>query len=141
MGLRLKFDLGGTGGEAVTYRIGTIVHRGVIYIWSNLLERGTEGVTTHEFGHIFLTSQHPDDPFNKSIMSASLGGRTTAGEWDEKYGKILYHELKFGDGRLSHFIANDGGILFFDARENILGLNFGPEGKQIHKFGKYWHGK
>lgn len=137
---RNEFDVGGRAGEAVINKLGSFVRGGTIY----LVPAAGDQTITHEFWHMLINGPHPDDPYGKTIGSSPLG-ESTAGPWDEKAGKILYHELGNNDGKWSHFVINSSNLQTIPQWElpveNILGLRFGPENKRIRKNGKYWHGK
>ncbi|MEX0920273.1 MAG: T9SS type A sorting domain-containing protein [Candidatus Pacearchaeota archaeon] len=131
---RSDFGVGGRAGLAVQSKSGTLVRGGVIYLSPNT----GDWTTTHEFWHMFVGSPHPENLADETIGSTK-GNRSTAGPADEKSGKMLYYELGYDDGRWSQFIRFDG-LRYprFDEVDNILGLEFGPDGKESHQNGFYW---
>jgi len=92
---------------------GTLVYRGVIYLKPGA---GGGGLISHEFGHTFIGSGHPEImPPNQTIMSRTTILQIT-GPADKKAGKLIY-EKTFMTFSLVVFPEID--FLY-----NILGLGF-----------------
>ena len=101
-------------GIAETSTAGTLVYRGTIY-----LKPGAGGggyLPSHEFGHMFIGSGHPEImPPNQTVMS-TISILQTTGPADKKAGKLIYEQT----------YMTFSGILFpeLDYLYNILGPGF-----------------
>lgn len=73
-------------GKAASYSEGlSLVSRGTIYMNGG----GSNAVISHEFGHMFIGSGHPQTLPNQTVMSYSTNLFTT-GPADKKAGRIIY---------------------------------------------------
>ena len=103
-------------GATVTYpEESTNISRGVIYINPMNSQFGFESTFSHEFGHLFITPNHPKSRASiQSIMPVPVTISTT-GPFDKDAGKIIY-ETTYMD-------YPQFGTPHVDYLKNILGKN------------------
>jgi len=115
-------------GLAYTYKAGTLVYRGTIYMQP---AAGGDGyIPSHEFGHIFIGSGHPVSmPSNQTVMS-TISILQTTGPADKKAGWLIY-EQTYMTFPLAIYPEVD--YLY-----NILGLEFYGENKITGAVSEYY---
>ncbi|MCX6749225.1 MAG: hypothetical protein NTW17_00570 [Candidatus Pacearchaeota archaeon] len=102
-----------SSGLTEPYRVGTLVHKGTIYL--NPFRSGG-GTRSHEFGHMIIGTGHPDSMAVGETVMANPIMITTTGPADKKAGAIIYQP--------SFMVFSSQEYPSVDNIGNILGANF-----------------